>query len=480
MKRIVALLLIFLFMTFVVSGQSGMSSYDDQMRAILNLDLTTNQPVDFNASSLPEYRVKRTREFVRMMFVQSKEDYLAFLAATEQDFIEIKPVRMNPFKAYLEVEWHLMLAFSSSQFMEYNKAVVELLRAWKGADQNRKLLPAGLQDRLFGIMGVLFDQVPESYRKLLPVVGIDFMPGLGFERLERCYRRAKKGSLEQLENALILLVAQYEFSDDHREAWLIGKEMETCLTSNPLVGFLLSLAALKAGENETAIPLMIRAGELAVHRPGIMDYQLGRMYLYQGSGLAKDYLERFLSTYIGDNYVKSAWQKLGWYHVVQGDYKGYQHCSIRARQTKIASNDSDEQADRDMASERIPDPQLLRLRLLFDGGYYSTCLALARELESDEYPVKDGLPEIHYRMGRSLYAMGNKNDAVTQFRKVITAEEKPDSYILPYSAYYLGLISMEKGQPDKAKDYLSTCLKLNRFGYRDGIQRKAQKLLRAL
>src|SRR5215210_1947727 len=76
----------------------------------------------------------------------------------------------------------------------------------------------------------------------------------------------------------------------------------------------------------------------------------------------------------GLNYIKSAYQKLSWIALLKGDDKAMKEYLSLCRIHGIATVDEDKEAESEAYSAEVQNPQLLKARLLFDGGYYSEAI----------------------------------------------------------------------------------------------------------
>jgi len=190
---------------------------------------------------------------------------------------------------------------------------------------------------------------------------------------------------------------------------------------------------------------------------------------------AELYFEKFIENFKGQNYIRSAWQKLAWIALLRGDTVKFDQ-TMRLVQTKGASVvDEDKQALNEAVKGIRPNVFLLRARLLFDGGYYS--LALDELLDKSIRSViqsKRDLVEYSYRMGRIYHETGNLPKAVDYYRQTIQRGRTEPLYYAAGAAYQMGLLYENSGDWAEADRAYHLCLSINTPEYKTSLGQKAR------
>ena len=139
----------------------------------------------------------------------------------------------------------------------------------------------------------------------------------------------------------------------------------------------------------------------------------------------------------------------------------------------------DQQARAEAVVESAPEARLLALRMMIDGGYHDRCIEAARMLlVAEKRPVARA--EAFYRLGRAFQMTQQTEQAIQAYEEVLKSGGEIKAYWIPYSALQLGHLYRKEGKKEASEKAYRDCLKLNRYGYRDGIRREAEKGLREL
>ncbi len=465
-------------------GQPG--SFDPEIRKFyLNTDTVAGNRLlkQRYAANNPEFlRIIGYREFLNCILHQSNVNTDLFFSRSDEWIRQLGKIRpASPGQLAASAEMHLYRAVLASQISDYKTSASELLSSYKIVAKSGAGFAASDRNKLSGILGVIFQQIPQQHLKYLKLVGVRPSGLSGFNGLERYYGAALPGTIERMEGYLMLVTALKEFSKDPAAAWNFVKTEGKPMLDNPLIRYQSSLAALKAGDCESALKLLDEKGLI----PGkaaipYWNYQTGRCLLYKNDLLAVTYLEKFIENPGGDNYRHSAMLMAGWYYLIHGRQDKAVDYFQRIQDLPAPLTVYDKQALAEAATEKMPDAEVLKARLLFDGGYYENCLDLCNGMiRSGKYGGSDE-GELIYRVARSEQRLGRNDEAVKNFMEVINRESSIRSYLVPNSALQLGHIYNKSGQYELARKYYKVCVELNKYGLREGLNRQAQAALREL
>jgi tetratricopeptide (TPR) repeat protein len=353
-----------------------------------------------------------------------------------------------------------------------------LMQAYHAIDRYGRYTDASDLNKLSGILGILFSQIPDQAMKFLKVAGIRASGLRSFDGLRDYYYQSQPGSAAKLEGWLLLVTAYKEFSVDPGKSWEFVRFEGELFPDNPLVCYQSALSSLKAGYNEEAIRLLEEGmrGSSGVLFPA-WNYQLGRCYLNRLDPKAADYLDAFLEAAGGETYRHIGSLRLAWHYLINGESDQAKLMFQKIKQLPDAKSVYDKHAFREAESKILPDAGLIRLRLLFDGGYFEQCLAGCAQLEKKGILTGESETELIYRKARCLQRLNRTDPAIDCYLRVLDQKRKVKNYWLPNSALQLGYLYKEKGQTDLAQKYFEICLDLNNYGYREGIRRQAQAAL---
>ncbi len=484
MTRYLIIALLFVLVRIPLFSQEGNPS-DDIKMAYLNLDERTGNILLSGrlSTTTPEYiRMAALRDFLSCLLYQTESSNARYYSKADYWLKKLELDRSSTsVSVSTSVEISIYRAVLASQFSDYKTSSLALIRACKEINRNGGMLGNSDREKLTGILGILFSLVPDQAMKIVKLTGVRPANLGSFAELENYYRTARPGSADRLEGWLLLVTSLKEFSGDPAKAWEFVRKEGDSYPGNPLVRYQSALAALKAGYNDEAIRLL--EGGFADPSCKLFpawNYQLGRCYLNSLDPRAGQWLTAFISSPGGETYRHVAHLRLAWHYLVQGKADESLTLCRKIGNLPEAHSVYDKQAVREAESQTLPDQDLIRLRLLFDGGYYERCLAGCCDLESRRRLEGEPAVELIYRKARCYHRTGLYREAIEQYLKVIGQKKQVKSYWLPNSALQLGYLYREMGRADLARKYFKLCMELNDFGYREGINREAQAALAGL
>jgi len=199
-------------------------SFDPEIRKFyLNLDTISGNRLLGRRYTLhgPEYiRLTGYRDFLIELLYQSEGTTRDFLNKSDRWLDDLKKIRSSEGSVQATLaEIHLYRAVLASILSDHKSAAIDLLACYKVVARAGPELSVPDRNKLSGTLGILFQQVPDSYLKYLKIIGVRPSGLSGYNGLERYYRAALPGSPQQLEGYLLMMVFLKEFDPDPDAAW---------------------------------------------------------------------------------------------------------------------------------------------------------------------------------------------------------------------------------------------------------------------
>ncbi|MEO1627189.1 MAG: tetratricopeptide repeat protein [Bacteroidota bacterium] len=195
---------------------------------------------------------------------------------------------------------------------------------------------------------------------------------------------------------------------------------------------------------------------------------------------ADQYFKKYLTNFRGRNYIKEAYQKLAWWSLLQGNAGEYRRFIKQCKQKGAAVIGGDKQALKEATSGVMPDPILLRARLLFDGGYHRRALEQLRSHSVDQFATIGQQLEYTYRLGRITHRMGQWADAIEFYGQTIEKGREYKFYFACNAALQMGLVYEQQGKRELARQSYKECLRLRPDEYQNSLHQKAKAGLNRL
>jgi len=184
----------------------------------------------------------------------------------------------------------------------------------------------------------------------------------------------------------------------------------------------------------------------------------------------------FLKHFKGLNYIKDAWRKRAWAALLQNRPKEYQQFMDSTKVYGVAEVGADKEALREASSGITPNTNLLRARLLFDGGYYGRARTILDTMNTSLL-TKEEQTERIYRFSRIAHRQRNIPLAKKEYRLVLVMGSLSPRYFAANAALKLGEIYESEDSLTLAKSFYEKCLVLNFDEYRNSIRGKAREAL---
>lgn len=426
------------------------------------------------------------------------ENYIDFLTLAigedNSDFEKLFPHRAeriealqsinsaSPWHRYTQATVYLQWAFARVKFGEYFMAGIDMNRAYRLLAENKKENPGFVPDLLLdGVMNVLIGSIPEKYKWTARLAGMEGNIETGRNKLYELIRIAEinpSWSHFRSEAFFYLSFIEINLHNDKNAVIALLKRIETSkdLAGGPLMCYVQVNLNKHIKENDKVIEIIENCNFSDNAYPFYyLDFVLGCAKLNHLDKNAARPLLNYVNRYEGSNYIKSAYQRLAWNSLINGDENAYHFYISQIPDHGKAFTDEDKQAQAEALSNELPNIRLLKARLLFDGGYFKTALKTLENglAPSDLSSRKDSLEYI-YRKARIFHEWGKITQAVLNYGLVLESGKDQPYFYAGNSALQLGLIYEIMKQPEKALYYYNMCLKLRFDEYQTSIHQKAK------
>ena len=477
------LTILFLFLTNPLFASFQMNERMQQSYThIINLEFEA-------ANKLLQLEQLENRDNAILVLHQNYIDFLTILIGEEAEFFstakELKSDRIDfikdgddssPYYLYAQAEVHLQWAFARIKFEEYLTAAYEIQKAYSLLEKNHEQFPNfKLNIKGLGLLHTLVGAIPEKYQWVINLVGMEGGVELGLAELKSLLQDEE---MEMYHSEVLFLTTFLQLNMTNNE--IAYKQLLDVIASEYSANYLLNFAAARLshalGKNALCIKVLEnRPADQGKYPFHYLDYLQGISYLYSlDYEKSEMYFNRFLKNFKGNNYIKSAYQKLSWIAFLQqrsDEEMGYlKKIKLEGR----AFIDEDKVALKEAEKSHLNSPKLLKARLLYDGGYYEKAqLELTSENKLSDYA--GFFDEYYYRLARIESKLKYLDEQViAQYQKAFDLGKKSKNYYAPMSALQIGLIYEKQEKLNQAKIYFEKCLSLSDFDYERGIHQKAK------
>jgi tetratricopeptide (TPR) repeat protein len=419
-----------------------------------------------------------TRDFLKVFIGEGTVDYEEF-----KDGFELRMDRAkshdesSAFSLYSQSEMYLHKALLEAKFGNYVKALFSVNRAYKLINLNETLHPDFIySQKSKALIHILVGSMNGMRKNLVQwFTSLEGSIEEGVREYDRLYDQCRDGGhpfeLEVL--ALRAHIALHVEKNLH-EARKYIDHPKLLTFQSPLIDFLRASVYLKLGMNDEAIASMEHGLQVGSYPFHYLEFMLGKAKLNRMDHSASTHLHRFLASYEGKNYRLEALQKLAWSkYILDDDIGGYIEIMKQIHKIAHAYIGEDKLALAESLSDDLPDPTLLKARLLFDGGYLSSAYVLIEEMDPGSLEGVR-LVEYYYRKARILQEMNEPRSAMKFFGHVIHLGREYPEYYACNASLQLGVLFHEVGNYDRAQFFFEMCTEIEPSAYAESLHQQAR------
>lgn len=429
--------------------------------------------------------------------------YLKTQAAFIKAFVSEEPAHVQIFKTIAESsisqllnenkvsllrgfalgEIYFMTAVIQFREGEFVKGAWNLRKGYLLLNETRARNPLFLPVyKTLGLLHAVIGTIPDEYVWIAEIVGVRGSLTQGRNELISLVKASfKYPELKwiQTESLLFLFLVEMNLQNNQNSAGYIlsciantGKE----LYSSQILTYIKAGVEMHMGKNDNAISTLF-----ALKMPDdaykiyYLDYLKGITLLQKLDKGCNAYFFSFIGNYNGTSYKKSAYQKLGWYFLLEGNLDKYYEYLSKAKLYGSTFTDPDKMANKEATEGPVPEPVLLRARLLSDGGYWTSALAAlnAGDFDSASASKRNQL-EYTYRLARIFDEMDSISLAEFYYKRVIDFGSCQPYYFAANSCIMLARLYENMGMNAEALYYYKKCKDLEFDEYYNSIIQKAK------
>ncbi|MCH2042925.1 MAG: hypothetical protein MK212_02200 [Saprospiraceae bacterium] len=425
---------------------------------------------------IPHY-IDNYIDFFRVFINGSPRDYKRLIQKKEMRLAKIKVGdKSSPNCRYIQAEIHLQWALVHLKFASNTEALKDLKSAYTLLIDNRKEFPDFILNRkALGTLYMIVGKLPTAIRRSAGLKGtID----QGLREYQSVIRYIQKypdfeyGQETHILYALLLLHIETEDAN----AWKHINTTYLDYKSNPMASFILINMSLKTGKSSKALLFLqnLPKGDdyQSFHQ---FEYLKGLCLLHKMDTKAEVHFRNFLDDYEGTHYLKATYQKLAWLSLINGNTSGYKNYMSKAKTEGASLLACDRLAAYEANQDRVPNVDLLKAEIYFDGGYYDYSLETLTALKESTFSDKEGMLAYNYWMGRISHRSKRFDDAVGYYQKTLSTQKGSTHYYYANAALFEGMIWEYRKNYSKAREAYQACMKTNPSLFKQSIHSQAHK-----
>lgn len=432
--------------------------------------------------NLVVYHLENYIDFFQLYLTENEDAFNDRLDHKDERIEQLEKLPdSSPWKNYALAEVRLHWALIRLRFESYLPAFRDVNKAHKLLRENAKKFPDFLPTyKDLGLLHAAVGSIPPQFKW-----GVELLSSLkgsireGQREMEKAL--TDKNNPFYRETAVLYALVQLHLSNDAERAWTEIQSLGLEPKTNKLHCFVVANIAMRSGRNNLAINILeVQPRGGTSNDFAYLDFMLGMAKLRSLDYSARLYFQSFLFRFDGQHFIKEAVQKIAWAELLRGRKDLYLE---RIRQVNNKGNvtaGGDLSASNEATSETLPHLELLRARLLFDGGYYSQARKLMDGLDPAQLANDELRLEHYYRTGRILHGLKDYAGALSFYERTIAQGKDEDAFFACNAALQAGLIQELLNDKRQARRYYELCLSLSPEEYRLGLHIQAKAGLNRL
>lgn len=388
----------------------------------------------------------------------------------------------SPYYLYAQAEINLQWALIRSRYGAYYAASKEINRANGLLKDNHKKFPGfHLNTKGLGVINVVMGALPDGFMKsALSTFGIKGDMQTGLNQLDKLAENLPKSTFEPFYEEIVFYYV-YLLSDVAKSPSAYAKTMKytaRIADSSLLKSYMQAYVCARNGKNDQAIEILESRPKSNVYQSfPYLDYLLGLAKLNRLDPRSSVNFGQFLQANKGVNYIKDAYLHLAWVSLLNNDTADYHSFIARTKSAGNTYIEKDKQALNEANSPK-PHLDLLKARLLYDGGYLSKAAEVLATSTPDDFKTTKDRTEYYYRLGRISDDLGKDDIALAHYQNAANTGKNLKYYFAAKSAVLMGKIYERKKNMTKAKACFNLAVSFRDHEYENSIENEAKQGLK--
>lgn len=434
-----------------------------------------------NPKNLLPYFIENYADFLKLYINDNEKLYTTIAPKFEMRLDKLETGNKNsPYYLYTQADIHLQSALCKIKFGDYFSAVFEVKKAYSMLLDNQKKYPAFKPNlKSIGLLHTIFGAVPDKYKFGAKLLGLKGSIDQGLKELNTVMQDDNFEFKEETVIMYTLLVLHLQ--KDKSTAWNMIENANITLGDNLLNHFIAATVAKHTGKNDKVIAILTNIPTGKEYYPfPFLDFLLGDAKLNKLDANADVFIKKFIDNNKGRSYQKEAYRKLAWFALINGNADAYKANMKNILAIKDAPTDEDKSSQKEAVQNYLPNKELLKARILFDGAYFEKALLVINTINPNKLTDTRSQIEYYYRKARIYDEMKNTNEAVKNYLLTIQKGESFSYYFAANACIKLANIFEFQKKKNNAITYYQKAIDLDKDEYTNSINAEAKAGLNRL
>jgi tetratricopeptide (TPR) repeat protein len=450
--------------------QSFMAMKVETGKLYLKNELATN-----NKNALPLVLINY-EDFITLTFNENPSEFKKRKPLLDQrlDLLE-NTDKNSPYylfsKGLLRLQWSII----RTKYGEYWDAAWDFRKSYLLFSENKKKFPSFKYNNVFlGTQEALISTIPSGYKWISTILGLKGNMKNGMGMLKNYFMSNEIPFKEESYLYYIYLKNYLENDIDGASSLIASHNLDT--KNNMLYLFMAANLALNNKKASITESLILNRNKSKEYMPfPMLDYELAdaKMKRLDYTG-AIELFQKYLNTSKSDFYIKDACLSIAYCYYLQGDVAKAKAYKQKIKTVGKQEADADKQAQKFSQSGTFPNTELLKARLLNDGGNNNQALTILLAKDVKTLRSESEKLEYYYRLSRVYDDMNNDDKALEFYNYTIKIGSESTDYFAARAALQAGYIFEKKGNKSEALRYFNMVLDMEDHDYKNSLDQRAK------
>ena len=333
--------------------------------------------------------------------------------------------------------------------------------------------------KISSLFDIALSNLPPFIRWAVGTFGISGDAEKGLRVLNKYFDETKNIKGLNADAALFLILA-YKLDKDPQKGYEAYAEIDSTILDHTLLDYFYANVAYRSGHNAHAEELMKKINLEEIEIPfHPYHYMTGKILLRKLDPQAGYHLKKYLDMYKSNDYRKEINYKLATFYLINGNKIKFEIYKELTCEEGDKVTERNREAMYDCELDYIPDPELVKAKLLLDGSYLERFSKMIKAYPINTNTFLPYLLEYNLLLARYKLQTGGSPEAAELFKIVIDKGENEDYYFAAEAAMYLGKIYESKNKILAVK-YYDIAIDLYDSDYYEYIDDRSRKALKRL
>lgn len=414
-------------------------------------------------------------DFISLTFNENPKVYQQKKSNLDQRLRKISSAdKSSPYYLFSKALLYYQWAIIRTKYADYWNAAWDFRRSYLLFAENKKKYPNFTsQNAFWGSQQAIVSTIPSGYKWVSSILGLNGNMKSGMSLIENQCKSPQRAFKE--EAYIIHIYLKNYLLNQSEEAYQLIKQYKLDTKSNQLFCFMAANLALnnkKAAETEQIITSRKKGNEYMSFP--MLDYELADAKLRRLDYSAiEDYL-RYIKSTQSNFYIKDALLSISYAYHLQGNEEKAKFYLQKVKINGKTDADADKQAQKIAEKGILPDKDLLRARLLNDGGYHEQALQILLKKNSKELVTLSEKLEYHYRLARIYDDLKQWDKALQYYQITIRDGKNQTDYYAARSALQAGYIMENQRHTAQALAYFEQVIAMENHEYKNSLDQRAK------